>query len=59
MVSNRQGYSQTEASHDKYLGAKLSCPFEFPNGRLLKMNVLRFMGGSMWCRNRAARRWAP
>jgi hypothetical protein len=44
MVYNGQGRSQTEANHDKHLGGKLSYPFEFPNGRLLEMGVLGFMG---------------
>lgn len=44
MVYNGQGRSQTEANHDKHLGAKLSYPFELPNGRLLEMGVLGFMG---------------
>lgn len=44
MVYNGQGRSQTEANHDKHLGAKLAYPFEFPNGRLLEMGVLGFMG---------------
>ncbi|WP_447980506.1 porin [Candidatus Nitrospira bockiana] len=44
MVYNGQGRSATELNHDKHLGAKLSYPFELPNGRLLEMGVLGFTG---------------
>jgi hypothetical protein len=44
MVYNGQGRSQTEANHDKHIGAKLSYPFELPNGRLLETGVLGYFG---------------
>jgi len=44
MVYNGQGRSQTEANHDKHLGAKLAYPFELPNGRLIETGIFGFLG---------------
>ena len=44
MVYNGQGRSQTEANHNKHVGAKLSYPFELPNGRLVETGIMGFMG---------------
>jgi Phosphate-selective porin O and P len=44
MVYNGQGRSQTEANHNKHVGAKVAYPFELPNGRLLEAGVLGFLG---------------
>ncbi len=44
MVYNGQGRNQIERNRDKHFGAKLSYPFELPNGRLLETGVLAFTG---------------
>ncbi len=44
MVYNGQSRSRLELNKDKHVGAKLSYPFLFPNGRLLETGVLAFHG---------------
>lgn len=44
MVYNGQGRSRFELNKDKHIGAKLSYPFQFPNGRLLEAGVLGYHG---------------
>ena len=44
MVYNGQGRSRLELNKDKHIGAKLSYPFQFRNGRLLEAGVLGYHG---------------
>lgn len=44
MVYNGQSRSRLELNKDKHIGAKLSYPFQFQNGRMLEAGVLGYHG---------------